>query len=245
MKSFRALSALLIYPQPELVEALDEIEATVESEDLVSRAQMPGLRGLLDSLRGGDIYDLQEEYLLLFDRTRSLSLHLFEHVHGESRDRGQALVDLKAVYEDKGLMVDTRELPDFLPVFLEFLSMLPRDEARGMLGETAHVLLAIAERLGKRKSPYESLFRILVAFADARPDADALDALRQEADPAPDDLAALDAAWEEEAVSFGPGQGGGCKDELSAKLRQGRRPAPGVDAQVHAARETAASALHS
>jgi nitrate reductase molybdenum cofactor assembly chaperone NarJ/NarW len=244
MKTFHALSALLVYPQPELIDALDEIEATIESEALVSRAQLQGLRALLASLSSGDIYDLQEEYLLLFDRTRSLSLHLFEHVHGESRDRGQALVDLKAVYEDKGLMVDTKELPDFLPVFLEFLSLLPHEEARAMLGETAHVLVAIAERLAKRKSPYESVFRILIAIADARPDMEALEVLRAESDPAPDDLAALDAAWEEEAVSFGPGKDGGCRDELSAKLRQGRRPAPGVDAQVHAARE-AASALNS
>ena len=78
----------------------------------------------------GDLYDLQERYVLLFDRTRSLSLHLFEHVHGESRDRGQAMVDLKALYERHGLHMSSSELPDHLPLFLEFLSRDSRD--RGM-----------------------------------------------------------------------------------------------------------------
>ena len=59
---------------------------------------------------------------------RRLSLHLFEHVHGESRDRGQAMVDLKAMYENAGLFV-TRELPDYVPLLLEFLSTQPRPEA--------------------------------------------------------------------------------------------------------------------
>ncbi len=244
MKTFRALSALLLYPQPDLIAALDEIETAIDSEGCVPRVQRKQFRRLLDDLRTGDIYDLQEEYLLLFDRTRSLSLHLFEHVHGESRDRGQALVDLKFVYESRGLAVDTAELPDFLPIFLEFLSLLPKSEALAMLAEPAHVFAALAERLAKRESAYESVFRILLAIAQAKPDASALDALRKEADPAPDDLAALDAAWEEEAVSFGPAQGG-CSDELSAKLRQGRRPAPGVEAQIRAARQGGAVASNS
>ena len=239
MKTFRALSALLQYPQPELIEALDEIEAVLDQEEIAPRQQRDSLQCLLTELRTGDIYDLQQSYLLLFDRTRSLSLHLFEHVHGESRDRGQALVDLKAVYEEKGLMTDTRELPDFLPVFLEYLSLLPQAEARDMLDETTHVLAALAERLAKRKSAYEPIFRTLLAIAEAQPDEKALEALRNEAESEPDDLEALDAAWEEEAVTFGPGKGG-CQDDLAAKIRQGRRPAPGVETQVRAARENAA-----
>ena len=86
---------------------------------------------LLDELATGDLYDLQERYVLLFDRTRSLSLHLFEHVHGESRDRGQAMVDLKALYERHGLLMSSSELPDHLPLFLEFLSDHPRGRGCG------------------------------------------------------------------------------------------------------------------
>jgi nitrate reductase molybdenum cofactor assembly chaperone NarJ/NarW len=244
MKTFRALSALLQYPTERLVDALDEIADVIDREAVAPRSIRPALVKLFDRLRDGDLYDLQEEYVLLFDRTRSLSLHIFEHVHGESRDRGQALVDLKSVYEARGLMVDTKELPDYLPLFLEFLSLLPRAEARALLAEPAHVFTALAERLARRQSPYEAILRTLLAIAEAIPSADALEALRDEADPAPDDLAALDAAWEEEAVSFGPGAGG-CKDDLAAKIRQGRRPAPGVEDQIRAARENAAAARHS
>ncbi len=132
--------------------------------------------------------------MLLFDRTRSLSLHLFEHVHGESRDRGQAMVDLLALYEAKGLTAPAAELPDFIPLFLEFLSTLEPAEALALLAEPAHVFVALAERLRKRGSPYEAAFRALVAMAQAQPDAALLAVLRQEPDPAPDDLDALDAA---------------------------------------------------
>lgn len=244
MLILRALSALLQYPSQQLVGALDEIAVVVDREAGAPRSGGSDLGALLARLRDGDLVDLQEEYVFLFDRTRSLSLHVFEHVHGESRDRGQALVDLKSVYETHGFESDTRELPDYLPMFLEFLSLLPEKEARALLAEPAHVFAALAERLARRNSPYESVFRLLLSLAAQRPDATALEALRAEADPAPDDLVALDAAWEEEAVSFGPGQGG-CRDELSAKLRQARRPAPGVAAQVEAARALAATAHHS
>ena len=235
MKTFRALSALLQYPEAPLLEAVDEIEAVIEAEALAPRANLDALQWLFGELRTGDLYEAQENYLQLFDRTRSLSLHLFEHIHGESRDRGQALVDLKSIYEAKGLMPDTKELPDFLPLFLEYLSLAPLEEARPLLAETAHVLTALAERLSRRRTPYEAVFRTLIAIAEVAPDQQALDALRQEPESAPDDLEALDAAWEEEAVTFGPGKSG-CRDDLASKIRQGRRPAPGVEEQIRAAR---------
>src|SRR5207244_13070491 len=104
---------------------------------------------LLSEIAIGDLYDLQERYVLLFDRTRSLSLHLFEHVHGESRDRGQAMIDLKNQYENAGLEISATELPDFVPLFLEFLSTRPRADAYELLGQPAHILSAMAERLRK------------------------------------------------------------------------------------------------
>ena len=107
--------------------------------------------------------------MLLFDRTRSLSLHLFEHVHGESRDRGQAMIDLKTQYEQHNLFMSAAELPDFLPLFLEYLSVLPAAEACETLGQPAHIFAAMAERLRKRKSAYEAVFRALVALATAKP----------------------------------------------------------------------------
>src|ERR1019366_6214708 len=101
-----------------------------EQEALAPAPISTALLALLDEMKGRDLYDLQEEYGLLFDRTRSLSLHLFEHVHGASRARGQAMIDLKAVYEAKGLNPGPRELPDFLPLFLEYVSLLELQEAQ-------------------------------------------------------------------------------------------------------------------
>jgi len=234
-RTFKVLSALLNYPSAELQMAVPELTAALDREALVSRAIRRQLDVLLQEIAAGDLYDLQERYVLLFDRTRSLSLHLFEHVHGESRDRGQAMIDLKALYENGGLHMDAAELPDFLPLFLEFLSTRPRAEAYELLGQPAHIFAALAERLRKRRSAYEALLRALVALAASKPKADAVSVLLAESDPDASDLAALDAAWEDEPVTFGPGAGGGCKDGLIAKVRAGRRPAPGV---VAAARST-------
>src|SRR5919109_941690 len=111
MKTLKALSALLTYPTPELIEALGDIRAAVAEESVLGSTAQAALRLLFDDLAGADLFDLQERYILLFDRNRSLSLHLFEHVHGESRDRGQAMVDLKSVYGQSGLEIAATELP--------------------------------------------------------------------------------------------------------------------------------------
>ena len=223
-KTFKVLSALLSYPTTELQQAARELAAALDAEALITGHVRAALQRLIDDIAGSDLYDLQERYTLLFDRTRSLSLHLFEHVHGESRDRGQAMIDLKAMYEQAGLDISASELPDFLPLFLEFLSTRPANEACATLGQPAHILAALGERLRKRKSPYEAVFRALSTVAAAKPKPEDVAILMQEPDPDPLDLAALDAAWEDEPVTFGPGANG-CKDGLVARLRAARRPA--------------------
>jgi nitrate reductase molybdenum cofactor assembly chaperone NarJ/NarW len=223
-KTFKVLSALLSYPTVELQQAGGDLAAALDAEGLVTGHVRTALQRLIDEIADGDLYDLQERYTLLFDRTRSLSLHLFEHVHGESRDRGQAMIDLKAMYEQAGLDISASELPDFLPLFLEYLSTLPANEACATLGQPTHILAALAERLRKRKSPYEAVFRALAALAATKPKPEDVAILMQEPDPDPLDLAALDAAWEDEPVTFGPAANG-CKDGLVARLRAARRPA--------------------
>lgn len=230
MRILKAFSALLTYPSEDLVAALPAIRALVAADTLLKKADRAGLDALIAHLETGDLFDRQEEFGLMFDRTRSLSLHLFEHVHGESRDRGQAMVDLIKLYEEGGFSPTTEELPDFLPLFLEYAGTRAPQEALDLIGQPAHVLTALAERLAKRKSPYEAVFRALLTLTKAKPDAAALAALRAEPDPEPDDLEALDAAWEEEEVKFGPGAASDCgKDGLGAKLRQATRPAPGLE----------------
>ena len=229
-KTFKALSALLSYPSADLQQAVGELRAVIETEALVPVAIRRQLDSLLTDIADGDLYDLQERYVLLFDRTRSLSLHLFEHVHGESRDRGQAMVDLLAMYEERGLAAVKNELPDFLPLFLEFLATLPQAEACEMLGQPAHILAALAERLRKRQSPYEAVLRALTALSSVKPKGEEVSALLALPDPDPLDLAALDAAWEDEPVRFGPGASDSCKDTLMAHVRGGLRPAPDMPA---------------
>jgi nitrate reductase delta subunit len=225
--AFKALSALLGYPTDEMKLAAGEISEIIENDARIAGPIKAQLHELLSELATRDLYDLQERYVLLFDRTRSLSLHLFEHVHGESRDRGQAMIDLKQMYEKHKLELKYSELPDFIPVFLEYISLLPADEGRELIGQPAHIFAVLAERLHKRSSSYEAAFRALVALASVKLDEEVVSTLLQEPDPDATDLKALDAAWEDQPVSFGPGAVG-CKDELIAKVRAGRRPAPGV-----------------
>lgn len=203
VKSFKVLSLLLSYPTPEIQAASCEFADILTGEAIVPDDHLLPLRALIEEYRTSELLDLQERYVLLFDRTRSLSLHLFEHVHGESRDRGQAMVDLKAMYEARGLEIESSELPDFIPLFLEFLSTLPEANALDLLRQPAHVIAALGKRLARRESSYAAVMLALAAIAEADPKA--TEALLEEPDDDPDDLEALDAVWESEQVTFGPG----------------------------------------
>ena len=222
-KTFKVLSALLSYPDEALQKAAPELRTALDAEGLLPSESRRVLDALIEDIATGDLYDLQERYVELFDRTRSLSLHLFEHVYGESRDRGQAMIELKTLYEQNGLYLSASELPDYLPVFLEFLATRPLEEARAQLSQPAHVLTALAERLHKRETPYEAAFQALAAIAGLAPDAPGVVVEGDDADP--NDFAALDAQWEEEAVTFGPGATPSCKDRIVSQIRAGRRPA--------------------
>jgi nitrate reductase delta subunit len=221
-RSYRALAALISYPTEALQAASAEIAAVLDGEGLVPRSHRAAIDILLAELAQRDIYDLQERYFSLFDRSRSLSLHLFEHVHGESRDRGQAMADLIALYRGHGLEPTAGEMPDFLPLFLEFISLLPDDEARALLAEPAGILQSLADRLVARNSAYAAVFQALAAIANV-PAVIVPDIAQDD----PDDLTALDAAWEEAAVHFGPGeQTDGCGvDRLRTRLRAATRDA--------------------
>jgi nitrate reductase delta subunit len=221
-RTYRALAALIAYPTEALQAAVGEIAAVLAEEGLVTAPRRVAIDDLLTELAGRDIYELQERYFALFDRSRTLSLHLFEHVHGESRDRGQAMADLVALYRGHGFEPTASELPDFLPLFLEFLSLLPGHEAQALLVEPAGILQALADRLVTRKSTYAAVFQALTTLANA-PTIDLPDTGVED----PDDLVALDAAWEEAAVHFGPGeQIDSCgTDRLRTRLRAAARDA--------------------
>ncbi|MDS1140782.1 nitrate reductase molybdenum cofactor assembly chaperone [Pusillimonas sp. SM2304] len=214
MKTFKALSALLCYPSHDLQQAVPAVRAVL-AEGLLPPAAIAALEPLLLSLETADLYDLQERYVLLFDRSRSLSLNLFEHIHGESRDRGGAMVDLLATYRAGGFDLAGTELPDHLPVLLEFLSTRPLAEARGILADAGHILVALAERLARRECIYAAVLEALVALSAADAGTEEAQALLAQHDDNPEDLAALDAVWEEAQVMFGPDQNAGCSTNAS------------------------------
>lgn len=166
---FKAFSALLSYPSDEMREALPEISRVIRSSPLVGRREEAALQQLIDELKGADTIEAEERYVDLFDRGRALSLNLFEHLHGQSRDRGAAMVDLKRLYEEAGFELASSELPDYLPVVLEYMSCRDLDEARDLLADCAHILAAIAKALVARGSNYAAVPQALLVMAGERP----------------------------------------------------------------------------
>jgi len=209
MKTFKALGVLLSYPQPAWLAHLDEIGALLVGEGFLPKRQLRSVLAFIAKMKTDDPYETQEAYVSTFDRGRQHSLHLFEHIHGESRDRGQAMVNLSAAYEAKGFYIDKAELPDYLPLFLEFLSLCPRDEAVALLGEPVDILAAIAARLHRRDSAYAALFDALVALSKARPSEEKLQAVMDQS-PEDESLESLDKSWEEAAAFADRPQAGGC-----------------------------------
>lgn len=214
MRTFKALAVLLEYPSEDMIRALPEIEAVLRDEKMLTDADLRVLKPLLELFGNSDAMDLQESYVDTFDRGRATSLNLFEHVHGESRDRGQAMVDLKALYEKRGFELSANQLPDFLPALLEYLSLAPIEDAHELLDDCAHILQSIGAALARRNSPYAAILQVLLRFTGVA-DAEAL--IRQTT--AEDDSTgeAIDRAWAEEPVTFL----GGCppKQPESAVVR--------------------------
>lgn len=227
-RTFKALSLVLSYPTRELQQAMPEIGGVLASDTRLTAAARRALRPLVEELGGRDIYDLQETYVGLFDRSRTLSLNLFEHVHGESRDRGGAMVSLVEMYREAGFDPVTSELPDHLPMLLEFLSTRPFVEAQETLADAAHILEALNARLCRRESPYGAAFAALLQLSGAKADKAAVAELLEEPEMDPDDLEALDKVWEESEVRFGPDPNAGCPQvrDMLSRMDQPINPAP-------------------
>ncbi len=227
-RTLKALSLILSYPTRELQHAMPEIGAVLASDTRLTAAARRALRPLVGELGGRNIYDLEETYVGLFDRSRTLSLNLFEHVHGESRDRGGAMVSLVEMYRDAGFEPATSELPDHLPVLLEFLSTRPFAETQETLADAAHILEALNARLVRRESPYGAAFAALLQLAGVTADREAVAELLDQPDDDPNDLEALDAVWEESEVRFGPDPNAGCPQvrEMLARMDEPSNPTP-------------------
>jgi nitrate reductase delta subunit len=224
-RTLKALSLTLSYPTAELQEAMPEIGDVLASDSRLSTPNRMALQKLADHIGQGDLFDVQESYVMLFDRSRTLSLNLFEHVHGESRDRGGAMVSLIETYRAAGFEPATTELPDHLPVLLEFLSTRPFAEVQETLADAAHIFDALVTRLVRRESSYDAAFAALSQLAGTQADIEAVAGMLAQADDDPTDLTALDAVWEETEVTFGPDPNAGCP-QVRDILASMDRPAP-------------------
>ena len=191
-KSLRVLAALLGYPDARLRSFLPEMRELLRDEGALSQTRRVELDTLMDSLRRTDALTSESDYVELFDRGRATSLHLFEHVHGDSRDRGPAMIDLGQTYEKAGLVLAEGELPDYLPAVLEFVSTQPPAEAKAFLGEMAHIFNAIFGALRQRESAYASVLGALLELAGEK---------AQPVEPAAEET--LDESWAEPVVFDG------------------------------------------
>ncbi|MDQ2068601.1 nitrate reductase molybdenum cofactor assembly chaperone [Natronospira bacteriovora] len=213
MITLRILSRLMAYPTAELVEAGADMRQALAQEGRLSPRRREAVTAFIEQLESTPLMKLQEDYVALFDRGRHLSLHLFEHVHGESRDRGQAMVELINYYREAGLELDARELPDYLPLLLEFLSTRPEEEIHAMLNDAMAVIVLLGARLREKGSTHAELFEALVEIGGEPAEAGAM--RKQAATEGPDEtITRMDEIWEEEQVTFmannNPAEGGGC-----------------------------------
>ncbi|WP_412971431.1 nitrate reductase molybdenum cofactor assembly chaperone [Glaciecola sp. MF2-115] len=223
MKILSILSRLIDYPSDVLYAHGKEISDLIANDNNLNESDKTALLAFVEQRFGDSLLDWQSDYDGLFERGRSLSLLIYEHIHGESRDRGQAMVDLLEQYKAAGLDIGVRELPDYIPLFLEFVSTQGDDNAKGWLQDIAPILALLTVRLEKRECNYSAIFNSLVNLSEMEVD---LDALREQVkDEKRDDTKkALDKVWEEEAVTFGgDAVNGGCPSNTSKPSETQRR----------------------
>lgn len=197
-KTFKALGIMLRYPSQDWVGDATELYQVIADEGLIKDGNdLQQLQQFAAKIQARDLLDTQEDYVETFDRNKSLSLHLFEHVHGDSRDRGQAMVDLSEVYKEVGLSIDENELPDYLPAFLEYTSYLPRDQAIDTLQDPIEILKALGKRLAERGSDYGVILNSIVRVLGHNPEV-----VERKNNFATISYEQLDSEWEEKPVTF-------------------------------------------
>ena len=201
--TLRVLAHLLSYPDTSLRDHLAEMTTALQGERALRPDRLAELSALMQHLRGARAMDVEAHYVETFDRGRGTALHLFEHVHGDSRDRGPAMIDLLQTYEQAGLYLAPGELPDHLTVVLEYASTQPPAQARAFLRELTHILQAIFSALLRRESPYASVLAAVLELAGEKAQAVKI----------PDEPG-LDETWEEPAVF------GGCSTQGQASPGQ-------------------------
>ena len=201
MQTIKALGALLHYPQEELIEALDELQQLIEAESLLQPEQASALGRCIDGMREQSLLDLQEQYVQLFDTNPKHALYLFQHLYGDAPQRGPALADLIGMYRDYGYQPTATELPDYLPLYCEFVSLFPQAEARSLLGRALPILELMEQRLGEEGSAYAAVFSALGSLAERNEDTVAIEQLLSARIKGSSEKT-MDEAWKEQPITF-------------------------------------------
>ncbi|MBN8516505.1 MAG: nitrate reductase molybdenum cofactor assembly chaperone [Candidatus Accumulibacter sp.] len=166
--TLRVLARLLSYPDPDLRQHLGELHDALHAERALAPVRLAELDALIASIDRQTDIDAEADYVQLFDSGHRTSLYLFEHVHGDSRERGPAMIDLAQTFEQAGLYLTEGTLPDYLPVVLEYASTQPAREARAFLNEMEEILNVIFNALLKRHSRYASALGALIELAGGK-----------------------------------------------------------------------------
>ncbi len=169
IKTYKILSLLLSYPGDELQQFLDDVDSELKSEMLLPNEVVDGIARFVHHFKATSITDWQAHYVQLFDNSRRTSLYLFEHLKGDSKDRGQAMVDLIEMYRHHGLELCMNELPDYLPVFLEFLSDMKSDQASDILAETIAIIDRIYRSLDETDNIYRYILQAVISLSSNKP----------------------------------------------------------------------------
>ena len=219
--SLRVLARLLGYPDAQLRSDLADMRSALQDDHALAPQRLLEICALIDMFERKPALELEAAYVELFDRGRATSLHLFEHVHGDSRDRGPAMIDLAQTYEKAGMYLAEGEMPDFLPVVLEFTSTQPPREAREFLAEMAHIFNAIFAALQQRESPYACVLGALLELAGEA--AQPVEIAAEES---------IDAVWQEPVVFDGCSSKGQAKPDQPQPIHIVKRPRPAQGAHA-------------
>ena len=210
MRTLRVLSRILAYPNADLLSQMDALRDVLREDDFLKAKSLKPLLAFMDTLAKTELMQAQEDYVELFDRGRAHCLHLFEHVHGESRFRGQAMIDLTERYAEKGLKIGIGELPDYLPLFLEFISICDPEEGLETLAQSAPIIATIGEKLRRQKSGYASVMAAIVELSGAKLNKAEIRKAADAALPNIQTLDELDKQWEEPEAFGGAPDCGTC-----------------------------------
>lgn len=171
LQTYKIFSTLLSYPNDELKNSINSTQEILKNEKILSDSSLKSMDEFIFYIKKNNLLFLQESYVSIFDRQKHFSLYLFEHIHGDSKERGMAMIDLNDLYKKSNFeILKQNELPDFIPVFLEYLSLISKEQASLLLGEIINIITTLRIRLNVIKSPYYIIFSILESLSNIKPD---------------------------------------------------------------------------